>query len=267
MPPPSSSPLPLDDWTRALGVRVTQARPPGMPDDIRLLQVALPLGTGDTALQASLAYLAQDEPSRLRRYYHFSDRLRFGVTRALLRHVLAWHGGNVAPADVILSATATGRPQCRGSGLDFNVSHSGAWSCIAFSTRRRVGLDVETIMRQALPDSVQALALTDAEMALLRPLSEAARHAAFLTAWTRKEAVLKACGLGITEALRAFTLCPFAAVPPPLGQAWTVKLQETAQVPVDNAIAQALQGLRGIDWTLSDDASAALAWSDPCAPP
>ncbi|ALM82667.1 4'-phosphopantetheinyl transferase superfamily protein [Bordetella sp. N] len=277
--------LPLDEWGRALGIHVAEVRPAGAPADIRLLRVTLPIvvagsgaagsgvagsgaagsgapgapapdldaaGIADpaTTWQAAQAGLIAAEQARMRRYHHVADQLRFGATRALLRQVLAWHLHADALQNVVITATPTGRPQCEGSGLDFNVSHSGSSSCIAFSTQRRVGVDVEASGRQALPLNVQAMALTDTELNDAATLDETARNAAFYTTWTRKEAVLKACGLGITEALRAFHLRTSAS-------GWVPVVEEGA----DPAMTHVLQDLYGVDCWDDEAGRAALAWS------
>ncbi|MFJ1804855.1 4'-phosphopantetheinyl transferase superfamily protein [Streptomyces sp. NPDC088157] len=85
-----------------------------------------------------------------------------------------------------------GPPAC-----DFSVTHSGALVGVAVCRGGDVGLDVEESHGDMDVDSAARVALSDAELAALyaRPADE--RRPAFLRTWTRKEAVLKALGVGL----------------------------------------------------------------------
>ncbi|MEU1188972.1 4'-phosphopantetheinyl transferase superfamily protein [Streptomyces sp. NPDC005859] len=85
-----------------------------------------------------------------------------------------------------------GPPAC-----DFSVTHSGALVGVAVFRGGEVGLDVEESHGDMDVDSAARVALSDAELAALyaRPADE--RRPAFLRTWTRKEAVLKALGVGL----------------------------------------------------------------------
>ncbi len=93
----------------------------------------------------------------------------------------------------MLQQTPAGRPFIPG-GLDFNLSHSGETVVLAMCTQGRVGVDIEQIR----PIDYESL------RPLFRELANAANGAEgddglqlFYQCWTRKEAVAKACGLGL----------------------------------------------------------------------
>nr|WP_225977969.1 4'-phosphopantetheinyl transferase superfamily protein [Paracidovorax avenae] len=124
---------------------------------------------------------------------------------ARLRRLLGEHIG-LPPQDVPLAAGAHGRPALAGpaglDGLDFNVSHSGAYALIALAEGPwAVGVDVERC------DAFGAHSLADPaalESLVLSARERAAPPAArpdFPTLWTVKEAVLKCLGLGVAEHL------------------------------------------------------------------
>src|SRR5215475_12068527 len=80
------------------------------------------------------------------------------------------------------------------SGVRLSVSHSGDWVAVAVSETTDLGVDVEQI--------------SDADIAMLAPTvlspSESAaalRRRDFFQAWTRKEAVVKATGDGLSVPL------------------------------------------------------------------
>jgi 4'-phosphopantetheinyl transferase len=104
------------------------------------------------------------------------------------------------PAAVPIEAGPHGKPHCPG-GPQFNLSHSGDLILLALDPSRPVGVDVERarpgldwrpIARRVLPPA-EAEAL---ERLALAAGGEAAAEA-FLAAWCRLEARLKARGVGL----------------------------------------------------------------------
>lgn len=94
---------------------------------------------------------------------------------------------------------AHGKPFVRGSEREvrFNRSHSGDWVLIAISEEREVGIDVELARRDIDVLELGRTVLTSSELGALRALHDEARRAAFFRVWTRKEAALKAWGVGL----------------------------------------------------------------------
>jgi 4'-phosphopantetheinyl transferase len=145
--------------------------------------------------------LSPSERERAARYRVEPARRSFVAARVALRRVLGERLG-LAPADVPLADGDLGRPGVAGGRVSFNVSHSGAIGLIAVADgERRVGVDVE----QVRPD-------TDFPVLAERffhPAEAAAigdRRDAFFRCWTRKEAVVKALGLGLTHPLDGFVV-------------------------------------------------------------
>jgi 4'-phosphopantetheinyl transferase len=107
-----------------------------------------------------------------------------------------------APAELFIEEDHFGRPRLASQSpwagaLDFNVSHSAGVAAIAVSRCSAVGIDVEVV--RSVPDAC-ALAqrfFTPAECRELALKSASALDRAFLTCWTRKEAVLKCTGVGL----------------------------------------------------------------------
>jgi 4'-phosphopantetheinyl transferase len=98
-------------------------------------------------------------------------------------------------------------PQCEPC-LKFNMSHAGEMVVIALARGREVGVDVE-IMRPL--DDLHALIgaiCTPDEQAHLARLGDVARVAAFYWLWTRKEAWLKLCGVGLAGNMAAVEVLP-----------------------------------------------------------
>lgn len=97
------------------------------------------------------------------------------------------------------------RAQLSGAGgwrLHVSLSHAGAYAAVALSTAGPVGVDIEET--EPLPDRERFARgiLAAAERFDWAALPENARDSAVIRAFTRKEAVLKALGLGLAGGLR-----------------------------------------------------------------
>ncbi len=114
----------------------------------------------------------------------------------MLRAVLAEHMG-LPPDRVPLERAPSGRPTVGGaSGLEVSVSHTAGLVLVAVGRERRVGVDVELVRERPLR-LLPAHALADAELAVLECCPVDKRLHALLRYWVRKEAVLKAAGVGL----------------------------------------------------------------------
>jgi 4'-phosphopantetheinyl transferase len=168
----------------------------------------MPLGPGEVDIwwsvldsQADTKTLSSDELSRANRFRFARDRERFIAAHVMLRSVLARYMG-VAPELLQFQAAAHGKPHLAGaSPVSFNLSHSGELTAVAVSRGRQVGIDVEQVREVDDIDRVCRLIASPAEERCFRQLPEASRAVAFFSCWTRKEAVVKAMGAGLSQPL------------------------------------------------------------------
>ncbi len=148
--------------------------------------------------------LSDDEWARARRFAFRRDRDRYTAAHAALRQVLGHHVGTPGAA-LHLVEGPFGKPALADAdALRFNLSHSGDVALIALCPDGDIGVDIE--VPRPLPDA-QALAdlhFTAAECAALALLPVERRERAFLICWTRKEACVKAIGLGLSVDTRSF---------------------------------------------------------------
>jgi 4'-phosphopantetheinyl transferase len=155
------------------------------------------------------ALLAPVDLERRARLVHAADRQRLTAAWALTRTVL---GAAVRASPTVLRIDRT-CPECGGRhgkprllddrNVQFSVSHSGDRVAVAVQRGAPVGVDVEEIGPFAAGqlDLLADHVLAAEERAELRRWPPSARPAAFTTYWTRKEAVLKATGKGLGEAV------------------------------------------------------------------
>ncbi len=147
--------------------------------------------------------LSEEERRRAEAYRFAADRRRFTVGRALLRWLVACYTGRPARA-LRLVAGPYGKPMLADGGghaLRFSLSATRGLAVVALAAGRDVGVDVEGL--RPLPDALTLArtAFTSREAAALDRLPDSDRATAFLRAWTRKEAVVKAIGAGLSFGL------------------------------------------------------------------
>lgn len=142
---------------------------------------------------AALACLTPAERARAARL-RAPAGARFAAARAALRRILAAVTGG--PARTLdLRTDPRGRPYLPG-GPAFNASHSAGHLLCAVTARGRVGVDVEAARGVAGATRLAGGLFGEAFGGGLENLPPGARDGAFLRAWTRAEALLKAAGSG-----------------------------------------------------------------------
>jgi 4'-phosphopantetheinyl transferase len=167
------------------------------------------LDRGGDEVRALAALLSPAELARAERFHFRIDRQRYLVGRGLLRTLLGDYTAR-RPADLCLWYNSLGKPaladESGRDGLKFNVSHSEGQLLVAVACGREVGIDVEHVRAM---DDWRALAdrfFAPAEVAALDGLAPADRERAFFACWTRKEAYVKARGLGLSLPLDQFAV-------------------------------------------------------------
>lgn len=144
--------------------------------------------------------LDEDERSRAARFKFATDRERFILGHGWMRTVLAQYTGR-APYAIETLRGRFGKPYLPGGELYFNLSDTKDAVVIAVSRSIDTGVDVETLDRRVDHQAVGEHYFTQEEQALIGRSTDGKRT--FLDLWTRKEAVLKASGVGIMDDLRS----------------------------------------------------------------
>lgn len=149
------------------------------------------------------ALLGTDERERADRYRFARDRDRYIGRRAALRLLLGQYLGR-APAALRFTANAYGKLALADGATEFNVSHSRGLALFAMSHAIAVGCDIEFHDRSFVADNIPERLFSPAEIGELRAFAGADQTAAFFDCWTRKEAFIKARGLGLSLPLDSF---------------------------------------------------------------
>lgn len=151
------------------------------------------------------AYLSGQERSQREGRAHARQAL---FSRGILRHVLS-HYARIEHSELIFHNGNHGKPFCGDHpNLAFNITHSQNYIAIALAldTENRslihsmrplaLGIDIEARFVMRAFDQLATHYFTAAEQAYVSA-DEAGIHARFYDIWTKKEAIMKASGLGI----------------------------------------------------------------------
>ena len=155
--------------------------------------------------------LWEDERRRAERFHFEADRQRFVAARGILRRLLGRYL-RVAPAEVSFRYGAQGKPELSGSAtssVSFNLAHSGDLALFALAQGRRLGIDVERLREVPEALTIARHHFTPSESKHLRSTGTGLQ-AAFFRLWTRKEAVIKAVGTGVSTPLHEFDVSSIA---------------------------------------------------------
>lgn len=152
--------------------------------------------------------LAADEEERARRFHFETDRRHYVVGRGYLRLILSRYLG-IHSEEIEFTYTEYGKPQITLSGLpgqslNFNLAHSKGLALYAFTRLGQIGVDIEYIRPEFPDEEIAQRFFSAVEIKRLRALPVEARPQAFFDCWTRKEAFIKAKGLGLSLPLDQF---------------------------------------------------------------
>lgn len=180
-----TAPLPLQAWP---GLGLWQCRLDESPEG------------------AALASLDAAEQARAARFVHELHRRRYRAAHAALRALLADATGEAA-GRLQLRDDALGKPQlAHPVGWQFNLSHSEDWALVGLQRGKApIGVDIEVVRPVEEALALAGRHYTPSERAAVAAAADGGpRQRAFLRVWTRKEACLKAVGLGLRLAPSSF---------------------------------------------------------------
>ncbi len=163
--------------------------------------------------------LSSDEQARAAAFVFARDRRRFTVARAILRAILGRYLG-VDAGRIGFCYGRRGKPALAGEGsLRFNIAHSEDVALYVVARGAEVGIDVERVRAISDLGGIAERVFSRRERATLRALPPADTLEAFFRCWTRKEAWIKATGVGLAQPLHesdvADAASPWTLLEPP----------------------------------------------------
>ncbi|HXG18493.1 MAG TPA: 4'-phosphopantetheinyl transferase superfamily protein [Methylomirabilota bacterium] len=226
--------------------------------EVHVWRVALTLP--DAQLAALHNTLSTDERVHAAQFRFPRDRRRFIARRGALRVIVSRYVEE-PPNALSFYPDPAGKPTlitpAHASWLHFSTSHSHELALIAVALGQELGVDLERIIPEIEVDEIAAHFFSPQECSALQRLSGEQKIKAFFHCWTRKEAVLKAQGLGLTIPLQELTVSVSPKEPRVLHypQAVTTRWVLYEPEPGDGyvgalAVAEPLQQVRYWEWSL-----------------
>src|ERR1039458_5017746 len=217
------------------------------------------LDLGPKVLDRLMITLDIAEQSRAARFHFPRDRNYFVACRGILRKLLGDYLGS-SPASIEFFYGAGGKPAHRPEDsrppIRFNLSHSDGLAVLAFARSREIGIDLELIRPEFAGEEIAERYFSARELAELRALPATIRPEGFSVCWTRKEAYVKARGLGLQIPLDSFSVSLTPGQPEILQSADSDRWNLRSFVPAPNFVAAIVEEGRDLqprywDWSAS----------------
>lgn len=163
------------------------------PTDVHVWRFPL----GNPGLANAAGHLTDDERTRATSMASQTARQVYVASQSALREVLAGYT-HTLPRELDIVRAQRGKPMLAPpcAEVHFNVSHSGDWGVVAVASVE-VGVDVERVNPRRPSARIADRFMTEGERGLLALRAGSHGDAAFFMVWSRKEAYLKAVGVGL----------------------------------------------------------------------
>jgi 4'-phosphopantetheinyl transferase len=182
---------------------------------IHVYRIALDLPDGD--IHELTAILSPDEIARANRFVYPNYRSYFIAGRAQMRLILSRYTHQYA-GDLDFDYNEYGKPFLSSptGNIQFNASHSQLLGLVAVTLNKRIGVDIERVRTDIDYTQIAQQFFAPGEVERLMDLPLEMRLEAFYACWTRKEAFIKARGMGLAIPLDQFEVSFTPDLPPQL---------------------------------------------------
>lgn len=142
--------------------------------------------------------LSTDEAQKAQQFVFAKDQIRYTICRGFLRCLLA-HYLQMSAQELVFDYNSQEKPEIINTQhLFFNLSHTQDYFLIGVSSLFPIGVDIEQYANIDILNIAQNFFSTRECQALIN-LQQDKQLELFYTLWTRKEALVKATGEGLTE--------------------------------------------------------------------
>ena len=161
---------------------------------VEYLDDASPLGA------AAHSLLSPEELARAGRFICDSHHRGYIALRIMQRRILSQYAG-MHPESLEFGRGRYGKPflilRCNETPLYFSISRSTGVALLAVTGIGEIGVDIENVLDFHDRDAIAERFFSPREREVFDSLPFDAKNEAFFRCWTRKEALLKAMGVGL----------------------------------------------------------------------
>lgn len=142
-------------------------------------------------------YLSIKEKIQANKYYTRSLSNKYIMSHGILRYILSCYLKQY-PNKVEFIYNEYGKPFLKNSNIQFNMSHSHNMVSYIVALNCKVGIDIELHENNLNVQALANLVLTSDESKCLYSTKSQDKLRLFYTLWTKKEALVKAIGQGLS---------------------------------------------------------------------
>lgn len=182
----------------------------GTVTELFLIDLSVPIRTSDSQV------LSANESQRSQTFRNSHDRWHYANAHIGLRKILSNITGRPA-SSLEFSEGEFGKPRLADiDNLKFNMAHSNGWAIVAVCRNSErdlipeVGVDIEKIGHFDNQDSLIREICTEVERKDISLLPNSCLTQSLFVLWTRKEACLKALGIGLQLEPKSFHVGHFS---------------------------------------------------------
>jgi 4'-phosphopantetheinyl transferase len=147
------------------------------------------------------AWLSEEERERAGRFRLENGRFHYIIARGLLRQLIGQYLAT-PPGSLRFAYGPHGKPSLIDyAQFSFNVAHGQGRLLLGFCHKADLGVDIEQIRLPKRADKLARRFFAPAEYAAFAAIPPEQQAEAFFNCWTRKEAYIKATGLGLAYPL------------------------------------------------------------------
>ncbi len=190
------------------------------PSQIDIWHIAL---DPSVSFEHQLNWLNTEELARFQRFYFPQHRRRFARARLAVKMILARYL-HCPPSHICLQYQTHGKPELsHPSHITFNLSHSQDIALLAVGQQHTLGIDVEQFSLRSF-HGIATQFFSPNEQTYLQHSPPTLVPLRFFSIWSRKEALIKANGLGIHYPTELIDLLTEGPIHDPIHhQAWYIQ--------------------------------------------
>ena len=151
--------------------------------------------------------LSNQEKTQAEKFINKPLRDRYVMSHGLLRYLLSFYIGS-EPHEIQYSVNPFGKPFLKknSSNVQFNMSHSKDYAAYIIALDCQVGIDIEWKDKTINFEEISDLVLSPGETNSFHKLTPEEKFQAFYDIWTKKEAIVKAVGEGLSYPIKTIEI-------------------------------------------------------------